>query len=303
MFEKALQLDSKLFSKEKRIRAKRPSEYWLVFLKKQALTQQKEGYSWAMLLFLIPILVFIFIIYSIFSDGSNGNTDYGNWFLGLFVFFIFISVVVLFLHAGRKRAFVAPNAFDHLAKFIVKIKGDTFKNLIGISLDLSPIENEANSMDLKLLGLKETRQTKFKPYQLERYQANLRLKDDSFCTASLYQISLKTTTTKRRSSGKTKTKSKHKHKFYYILSLKLKASDYQIIEPQEIIGHKGQYEVSHRKENGFLMVKIKFKEKLLALPTKITAKQKKKASIFTEMMEYLFKNKIVVPKSNKPKTF
>jgi len=297
MFKKALALDSKLFLKEKRIKAKRPSEYWLEFIKQHVLIEQKEGFSWALLLFVIPIIVLIFIIVAILGGNGDGN-DYGNWFIGLFVLSVFTLVIVGVISTLRKRAFVNPNSFDHLAKFIIRIKGDTFKNLMGISLNLSPIEKEANLIPTQQLGLKETRQTKYAPYQLERYQANLRLKDDSFCSASLYQISLKTTTTKRRRSGKTKTKSKHKHKFYYILSLKLSEEKYQVADAKDVLKLEMPYEVTIRTENGFHIVKIKFKEKLLAFPNKITAQQKSKASVYTEMMDYLFDKKLVKAQSN-----
>ena len=300
MFKKALALDSKLFLEKKNIRAKRPSEYWLEFLKKHVLIEQKKGISWYFLLFIIPVILFIVLI--IFMKNDTSGENYGGWFAGLFFLtFVLITAVVVFV-GFRKRAFVNPNAFDHLAKFIVKIKGDTFKNLIGISLDTSVIENNANLINLESLGLKETRQIKYAPYQLERYQANLRLKDDSFCSVSLFQISLKTTTTKRRSSGKTKTKSKHKHKFYYILSLKLNAAAYQVSEASELLKFNGSYEISNRTENGFHLLKIKFKEKLMALPTKITANQKKKPSIFTTMLQYVFDKQIVTPKSNQLQT-
>ncbi|MFK7813889.1 MAG: hypothetical protein AB8B59_15445 [Maribacter sp.] len=297
MFKKALALDSKLFLKEKRIQAKRPSEYWLEFLKKHVLIEQKAGFSWTLLLFLIPFFLLIFIIVNI-SSGNGDGENYGNWFIGLFVLTVFTLVIVGGLSTLRKRAFVNPNTFDHLAKFIVKIKGDTYKNLIGIRLNLSPIENEANLVPAKQLGLRETRQTKYAPYQLERYQANLRLKDDSFCSASLFQISLKTTTTKRRSSGKTKTKSKHKHKLYFILSLKISTADYQVTNPHTLKGLLDIYEVSVKTENGFHIVKIKFKEKLPAMPLKITNAQKRKPSIYINMIEYLFRHKIIRANTN-----
>ena len=291
MFKKALALDSKLFLKEKRIRAKRPSEYWLLFLKKLVLIKHREGYSPALWLYLIPVGILIVLLVNLFA--GDADTDLSGGFIGL-VFSIFIITIIVAIASGfRKRAFVDPNVFDHLAKFIVKIKGDTRKNLIGIELDLSKIEDEANAISIKPLGLKETRQTKYAAYQLERYQANLRLKDDSFCSASLYQMSLKTTTTKRRSSGKTKTKSKHKHKFYYILALKLDAAAYQVMETNKLTGFKDTYEITNQTENGFHMVKLKLKKKLEYLPIEITPQQKGAPSIFVQMMDFLFEKKII----------
>ena len=296
MFKKALELDGKLFRKRKRIRAKRSGDYWLVFLKKYVLKEHREGFSWTMLAFLIPFVfagLAAFIIIQIAPDSP------AVIFIPFFLIVIsFVFLVARIIHM-QKRDFVDPNAFDHLAKFIIQIKGDAFKNSIGLDINIAGIEDTDHAMDLKLLGLTEKRGLRYAAYQMQRYQANVRLKDDTFCTAILYQMVLKTTTTKRRNSGKTKTKSKRKHKFYYILSLKLSTANYQLMNPDKILAYKVPYEITSRTENGYHIVKIKLKEKMLSVSNKMTTKQKNEPSIFSEMLGFIFSKKIVTPKAKR----
>jgi len=296
MFKKALKLDGKQFGKHKRIRAKRPSEYWLVFLKKYVLKKHREGFSWTMLTFLIPFIIVGLAGYTVIQIQPESP---------IWLFVIFFGFILMFIVFGarfshmQKRDFVDPNAFDHLAKFIIYIKGDTFKNLIGLDLNIAGIEDKDHAMDLTLLGLKEKYGLRYAAYQMERYRATIRLKDDSFCSASLYQMVLKTTTTKRRSSGKIKTKSKRKHKFYYILSLKLSAAAYEVMNTQSLVGFSDRFEITAREENGFHIVKIKCKEKLFSVEKKITAKQKRRPSIYYDMLDFVFHKKIIVPIARK----
>ena len=293
MFKQTLELDRKVFRKHKRIRAKRSSEYWLVFLKKFVLKKHREGFSWTMLAFLIPFVVAGLGALIVIKIAPDFPAIFLVPFFLMIISFIFLAARIRHI---QKRDFVDPNVFDHLAKFIIQIKGDTLKNRIGLRLNIAGIEDDDHAMDLKLLGLKEKRGLRYAAYQMERYQANILFKDNSFCTASLYQMVLKTTTTKRRSSGKTKTKSKRKHKFYYILSLKLNADDYQIISPAEILAYKDPYQLTSRTENGYHIVKVKLKEKMLSVSNKITVKQQNETSIFSDMLAFIFSKRIVTTK-------
>lgn len=297
MFKKALALDHKLFLKGKRIQAKRPSEYWLVFLKKYVLVHHKEKRSWAFNLYAIPAIAFGLLLYTTIYTDSIDSDDIMVWFMGCLFFTFFMAVIIAMISSHKKLAFVDPNVFAHLAKFIIKIKGDTFENKIGIKLDLSQIEVLENYIEPASLGLKDTNETTYNPYYLERYQANLRLKDGSFCYVSLHQISVKKTTTKRRSSGKVKSKSKHKHKFYYNVSLKLSAVAYHVVPVENSVQFESAYEISIRTENGFHIVKMKFKEKISAIRPKITAKEKNSPSVFLEMIDFLLERKIIAPKT------
>ncbi len=294
MFKQALERDGKLFSKHKRFRAKRPSEYWLVFLKKHVLKKHREGFSWTRLVFFIPIIVIVLLVYAIVQT----EPDSPGW-----IFFMFFLTIFMFVVFGarlihlQKRDYVDPNAFDHLAKFIIDVKGDALKNLIAVDLNIAGIEDKDHAMDLALLGLKEKRGLRYAAYQMERYTANIQFKDHSFCSASLYQMALKTTATKRRRSGKTKTKSKRKHKFYYILSLKLSTVAYDLMDTTSLQDFQRPYAISSRTENGYHIIKIKHKEKMLSVTNKITAKQKRKPAIFSEMLAFIFQKNVIVPKA------
>lgn len=288
MFKKTLALDRKLFLKEKRIQAKRPSEYWLIFLKKQVLKKYTKSFNLGWFVLLIPVLLVFFAI-------QYGESEI--WIFVLFFTFILSTILAQYINRSIKQSFVDPNTIDHLSKLIAKVKGDVFKNLISIKLNLSKIEKNTNVIKLEELGLKESSATKYAAYQLERYQASFRLKDDTFCSASLYQISIKRTTKKRgRVSGKTKIKIKHKHKFYYMFSLKLNAEQYQVHSTR----NGDSYSLSIKKENGFHFVKIKLKVKQMIIQPELSLAQKGKSSNFVNMIDYLIENKIILKTKNLP---
>ena len=183
----------------------------------------------------------------------------------------------------------------HLVKFIIDLKGDIFRDLMSLKLNVSPIEQSVNLLDPLKIGLKKKRGVRYKPYELERYRASFQLLDGSTCMTALYQISLRVSTTKRRSSGKVKTKFKYKHKFLYVLTLKLKESDYNLLSLTALNSLKNVYNIAVTSEDGYHLIKLKLKEKRITLTTKPKFSTKIKASNFTKMLDYLRENKIFEP--------
>lgn len=290
MIKKALLMDAKQFAKKKQIRAKRPSEYWLLFIKRHVLTYKDPWFRLYYLVFLIPILV---IVISIITDFTSED---GFMVLTIFSFIIpFFAFTIL--KEFEKKPFVPLEAFQELAKFIISIKGDVHRNLIGLRINSSPIEADINTLDANKIGLKNIRGVKYKPYEIERFKANFTLKDGSVCLISMHQIVLRVSTTKRRSSGKTKTKMKRKHKFFYQLTLKLKASDYKMISPKALIHVSGKdtaFDVTVKEDGDFCWVKVKSKKKMNTIASKLNTASKHKDSIFTNMMQHLIENKVMV---------
>lgn len=290
-----LDIDRKALLKTNRVQAKRPSEHWIAFLKKYTFKRYwgpKRHLSW---LLLIPFLITAYALYDININGIDGE-DYVGWFVTAALLFVFLIIYVGSLFMGSPM--VEHNTFDNLAKFIMNIKGDIAQNMISVNLDISEITEDKYAIDFQTLGIIKDEETTYKPYQMERYLASFRLKDTSFCMVSLHQICLETTNTKRRSSGKIKSKTKYKHKLYYVLSLKLNKNLYTVVPPEALLKQTGPFEISIRTENEFHLVKLKYKEKLLALNSEISEAQRQKPSIFTEMMEGMFTDKIVIRNAN-----
>nr|WP_321226163.1 hypothetical protein [uncultured Psychroserpens sp.] len=285
MFEKELLIDGKAFAKGQKISAKRPTEYWLAFIKRYVLSYKKPWFHKRYLLFTIPVVILIIMLLS--------DADADDIMPIIFVSSIFCFFIVIFLTAKARQAIVPINAFHELAKFIISIKGDIYKNRFDMRLNSGVIEEDVNLLDPNKIGLAKRHRTVFKPFELERFKANIILKDGSICSLALNQITLRVTTTKRRSSGKTKTKMKRKHKFFHLLTLKLKDVDYQIFNQDNSIMANDRFEIILYTENGFHYVKVKAKVKVSDVPSKLKENTTHKPSLYTEMIQYLLDNKIM----------
>jgi hypothetical protein len=286
MFENALQKDGESFIKNKQISAKRPSEYWLLFIKQYVLSYKKPMLQPWMLMFLLPVIVLIVLLL------IGPDTEIIMVGTGIS---IFISIVIGSIwRYNSSIAFVPVEEFHDLAKFIISIKGDIHRNLINLRLNAGVIEDKLNLLDPYKIGLTKSRGVKYAPYELERFKAVFYLKDASVCTVSLHQIALRVTTTKRRSSGKTKTKMKRKHKYFHALTLKLNASQYDILNQDQTNAVVSDlYDIRVKTDGGFHYVKVKSKQKLLTIPSVIKKMETHKDSIYTEMMQYVSHLKIV----------
>ncbi|WP_396601065.1 hypothetical protein [Algibacter sp. R77976] len=287
MIEKVLLNDGKKFATTKQIKAKRPSEYWLLFIKRYVLSYKESWFRLYYLLFLIPIAVVILMF--IF------NVEADTIFPLAFISFILSIIVFTILKVNEKKALVPINAFQELAKFIISIKGDVHRNLIGLNLNAGVIEADTNALDPLKIGLQPIKGVKYKPFEMQRFRANFTLNDGSICLVSLHQIALRVITTKRRSSGKTKTKMKRKHKFFYQLALKLKTSDYNITPPNlvELSDINTAFDVTVKDNGEFCWVKVKSKKKLLNVSSQLDTATKHKESIFTSMMQHLITQKVI----------
>jgi len=288
MIEKALLTDGKRFAKDKQIKAKRPSEYWLLFMKRYVFSYKQPWFKLYYLVFLIPILVVI----SLLLFQVNSSSIFPLAFVSLMLTIIAFGILKLY----SKQAFVPITAFQELARFIISVKGDVYRNLINLQLNTTHIESNLNVLDPRKLGLKPFKGVKYRPFETERFKANFTLNDGSICLVSLNQITLRVTTKKRRSSGKTKTKMKRKHKFFYQLALKLKTSDYQINTPNkgfEFSNINTDFDVSVKCHDDFCWVKVKSKEKILDVPSKLDKSSQHRDSIYTKMMQYLITNKVM----------
>ncbi|WP_281986473.1 hypothetical protein [Aquimarina aggregata] len=286
MIRKALQLDGQRFRKTKQFKAKRPSEYWLLFFKKHVLLKERWKFKTFHLLALVPVLL-IFLFYTTTSDTETTIV------VGFISTFITIAVLT-FLAGSSPKAFVPIDEFAELAKFIIYTKGDIYKNIINLRLNAGQIEDTANLLKPEDIGFKNGSGTTYKPYQLERFFTQFVFKEGSSCMVSLYQISLRVSSTKRRSSGKVKTKIKHKHKFFYQLILKLKESDYSISDTFST----DTYDITVKNENGFNLVKVKCKEKVSQIASEVNSANKHGMSIYTKMLKYLVHEQVLVPKRN-----
>ncbi len=285
MIKKTLKLDGKQFHNTKQFKAKRPSDYWLLFIKQHILTKQPWRLKAFHLFALIPILLFLFF-YSIT----------GLSFAMFFVALICMLIVRGILRYGRNAnaAFVPINIFVELAKFIIFTKGDISKNVIELRLNTGKITTAKNSLNPATIGLQNTSKIKYKPYQMERFYSQFKFKDGSICMLSFHQVLLRVSNTRRRSSGKIKTKIKYKHKLFYQLSLKLKTSDYSIIHSSST----KHFDINVKSSDKYHLVKVKFKEKITEIPSKINAANKDQISIYTEMLTYLIDKKVIRPNGN-----
>ena len=293
MIKKALLMDAKQFAKKKQIRAKRPSEYWLIFIKRNVFTYKEPWFRLYYLVFLIPVLAIVFILVTNINNDAILPIAFISSVVSFFIF-AFIKVTV-------KKPLVPLNVFQALANFIISIKGDVHKNLIGLSINSGALEDDVNTLDTNKIGLKSVSGVKYEAYQMERFKANFTLKDGSVCLVSMHQIVVRVSTTKRRSSGKVKTKMKRKHKFFYQLALKIKTSDYKIIQPKDLLAlneNYVSYDITTKDDGAFCWVKIKSKKKLLKVETLLNPAIKHRDSIFTDMMELLIEYKVMEPRAS-----
>jgi len=288
MIKNALKLDSDQFAKTKMIKAKRPSEYWLLFFKKNILVNIPWTFKSYHAFAFIPVVLLVILLSIDLDDKSI--------ILPFMIFSILFSVIaVTIAKKMSNKAFIPVNVYFDLAKFIVSIKGDVYKNLINIKLNSGPIEAPENLLNPSVLGLKNRTSVKYKPYQIERYFVQFTYKDGSSCVVSLNQISVRVTTTKRRSSGKIKSKMKHKHKFFHQLILKLKASDYTIADQ---VADKTNYDITVKNEGDYNLVKLKFKEKIAEITSEINYNKRKNESIYTSMVKQLLDEKVIFSNTN-----
>jgi len=280
------------FSKEKSISKSLPAETWLFFIKKNILSANPNKFKPGCLL---SILIIVIILGLKFTDVIGYEA-----MIGSLIFSIIGSIIVLAVVYGfGKSAFVHLPAFHHLARFLIHIKGDLKDNLIDLKMDLASIENDENALDLQSIGLKNTKTTKYTPYQMQRYFGSFNFKDGSFGAVSLSQITVKVRSTKRRSSGKVKTKIKHKHKLYYQLLLRLPIDTYQVVETGDFNDLSPIYSVSIVQKKSYHVVKIKQKEKLPYLVVKMKETSQNHNSYFTKMLKFLLEKKIIIPTSSK----
>ena len=287
MFKKTFLLDTQKFKKENYFDAKRPTEFWLLFLKKNILIKHKARVNKNHSFLLIPLTIVCYLLLHFFDD----SFPLGG-IVPVIFFSVFASVILrVILFFVIKSNFIDLPSFLHLAKFIINLKGDVYKNVMSLRINLKVIENKEHSINPNKLGLKKVRGVRYNPFELERYCAEIPFKDGSYCIISLHQICLKVTTTKRGSSGKTKTKSKYKHKLFYQLQLKLREEEYKIINTNTA----SKFELTISNKDGYYLLKMKHKEKLGIISKELSNRQEMKESIFTEMIQYLYTDGIVNP--------
>jgi len=293
MFDKDLKLDGKRLKKTKNIKARRPSEYWLLFFKKYIFIKRSPPFRLRYLLFAVPII--ILLVVSIFF-GSD-DVDY---FAPFIIASAIVSIIVnVFLAPFLDRNdFIDNRSFNYLAKFIIDIKGDVYRNNINLHLNLNTIECRKYKISPSKIGLRKKSGIRYSTYQLERYNAGLILKDGSLCNVALNQISIKVFTTKRSSSGKLKTKHKHKHKLFYTLSLKLKKDNYKLLDESKLGMLQQVYNISTQMENNLYIIKIKHKEKLSKISSSISENNQRETSIYTNMLNYLIDKQIIISKTS-----
>ncbi len=293
MFDKDLKIDGKLLKKQKSIRARRPSEYWLLFFKKYILVKRPAPFRLRYLLFAIPVLILIIFLVFDIVDVDPGDV------VPIFVISIFVSVFAnIFLsQAFDKNSFIDVHTYNELAKFIIDIKGDIYRNLINLKLNFDVLEQNKYELSPSKIGLNNTGQTKYYAYQVERFNAGVMLKDGSLCNVALHQVSVKVKTTKRRSSGKLKTKYKFKHKLFYSLAIKLKLSDYKSISEDKLKFLQDVYTVTMQKDHNLVIIKVKHKEKLREVNTSVSTLNKRSTSVYTKMLSYLIDKQVIVSKN------
>ena len=285
MIKEILKTDREQFRKTKKINAKRPGEYWLLFFKQYILKKRGFKFKLFYLLALVPIgLIFLYFTGVVASEGMIV-------FAFITGFFFLFSLPFVAMYA--KKDFIPINAFAELAKFIVYAKGDLYKNGIKIRLNAGGIETDQNLLKPEDIGFTNGSGYTYKPYQLERFFGQFHFRDGTFCMVSMLQISLRVRSTKRRSSGKTKTKIKHKHKFFYQLILKVKASDYDVLEQNAT----GMYDTTVKSEGDYILIKVKSKEKVDVISSKISKETLQNDSIYTRMLKYIKEYNVLVPKN------
>lgn len=285
MSNEKLLTDGHTFSESRKISAKHPTEYWLSFIKKHIINYKTPKYYKHYFLLLIPIALVIVLNYL--------DAEIETIIILFIVSLVFCLIAGALMKISSKYAFVPVNAYHDLARFIISIKGDIYKKRFAMRINLGSIESNINSVELSKLGLTKQSGVSCKPYQIERYKANFTLKDGSVCSLVLNQIYMRIASSKRRSSGKTKTKIKHKHKFFHLLTLKLKAADYDVLNASADIMNTNRFDITLHTENGFHFIKVKAKVKMSHIPEKLKENTEHKPSLYTDMITYLLKHKII----------
>ena len=286
MFKKQLRIDGKVFSNGYKFNGKRPTEYWLAFLKRFVLKNKKSSYKLLNLIHRTPI--FLGIVLILFVHLLN-NTFISLVIAGLVLFFVRRSVIF----SRAKLAFIPVDAFHDLAKFIISIKGDINKDRFNMRLNCGAITNKINLLDPNKIGLKPRNKVIYKPYQLERYKASFVFKDGTICSVALKQVTLCVTTTKRRRSGKTKTKTKYKHKFFHMFTLKLNTKDYKVHNEGLRIMRTNRFDINVHTANGFGFIEVIAKVKTSIVLSELKQVSEHKQSFYNEIMTYLWDNKVI----------
>ena len=285
MIKEILKTDREQFRKTKQINAKRPPEYWILFLKKHILCKPQWKFKPIYLLALIPGCLPLLFYTGIVTIDS---------ILPFFIFSFIVTIIIISLFSIYSTKYFVPiNDFAELAKFIVYTKGDLYKNGIKLRLNASKIEVDKNLLKPEDIGFSNGTKITYKPYQLERFFGQFLFRDGTFCMVSMLQISLRVRSTKRRSSGKTKTKIKHKHKFFYQLILKVKASDYDVLEQNAT----GMYDTTVKNEGDYILIKVKSKEKADVISPKISKETLQSDSTYIRMLKYIKEYNVLVPKN------
>lgn len=290
MFNTQLKIDGKTFKNTGKISGRRPTRYWLAFLKTYVLTYEAKKNRIGCLAGLVPVV----ILGSLYLSGAKED----SYIIGLF-FSVFITVIVWgILSHSIKLAHVPIEAYHSLARFIISVKGDLLKDQFSMRLNASSIEKNGTLLNPKAIGLPVVRKTTFKPYQLERYKVSLTFKDGTVCTIALNQIALRIRKIKRSRSGKTKVKIKHKHKFFHVMTLKFNADDYKINAIDDSLLHTDRFDISVVTKAGFHIVKVKAKIKITLLANKLNTKDKHNSSLYTDMLTYINTNAIMIKANN-----
>lgn len=289
VFSDIYKKDTKNFKRSKQILALRPSEYWLVFFKKNMLPASSfiSKIRPRYLFILIPIFLIAFLLFT-----EDSLEDYMPLIIGSVVVVFILNIALALMD---KHDFIHKDAIYQCIKFIIAIKGDVYKNLVKASINMNRIEDDKFSISARELQLPMLQGVSYKPYGIERCKANFKLKDSTSCAISLYQLSLKVSTTKRRSSGKVKTKTKYKHKMFYTLSLKLDKAKYQVMSQEELAKYQNRFSISIKDEHAFFIVKVRHKEKLQELNENVTKYGQSEDSIFKMMIDYAYKKNIIKP--------
>lgn len=298
--DKFVEKDGKLFRKTGKIQGKRPARFWLVFIKENLLTDQKKVYSPILLIFLIPITLAVLTIISLFY--SNTFEDFENLMPAIMISAFACFFIYAVLSTTMKKNFIHSPSFHHLARFIVHIKGDIYKQLISLRIDNSIIEADANYISPKTLGVNPSKGTVYKPYQIERYALKFQFNDGTKGLASLHQISVRVRSTKRRSSGKTKTKVKFKHKLFYQLILTLPKSLYKVTNASVLATKQEPYGIVISEDSENFFVKIKMKQKRSEMFKKISHTVEDDVSYYTKMLKYAIENRVFEPLESNTKS-
>ena len=290
MIDQLIKKDVTLFKKTGIISGKRPASYWLLFLKKYTLVKQSLQFNKALLIFIIPLLL---IITTIIATSISSNSDDVDFMIPVTIISFFASFVTFIIISSKlKKNFIHSLTFHHLARFIIHIKGDVHRALLSLRLDNSIIEADKNYITPDSLGLRKRAGIVYKPYQMERYALKFQFKDGSKGYLSLHQITIRVSSTRRRSSGKTKTKIKFKHKFFYQLILSLPKSKYKVANESILASKQEVYSSTVSKDDAMYYLKLKYKEKPTLIRTEIEKGFESQTSRYTNMLEFAIKNEL-----------